>query len=91
MAFICASSEVSRRLAPRAVAAGAVVIDDGSAFRMESNVPLVVPEAHRHVGGEELVVEEATEDSFEGVDVAFICASSEVSWTPPRRHSERAR
>ena len=46
VAFISASSEVSRRLAPRAVAAGAVVIDDGSAFRMESNVPLVVPEVN---------------------------------------------
>ena len=46
VAFISASSEVSRRLAPSAVAAGAVVIDDGSAFRMESNVPLVVPEVN---------------------------------------------
>ena len=44
--FISASSEVSRRLAPHAVAAGAVVIDDGSAFRMEPNVPLVVPEVN---------------------------------------------
>ena len=33
LAFISANSEVSRRLAPAAVAAGAVVIDDGSAFR----------------------------------------------------------
>ncbi len=46
VAFISASSEVSRRLAPHAVAAGAVVIDDGSAFRMEPNVPLVVPEVN---------------------------------------------
>ena len=46
VAFISASSEVSRRLAPNAVAAGAVVIDDGSAFRMEPNVPLVVPEVN---------------------------------------------
>ncbi len=46
LAFISASSEVSRRLAPAAVAAGAVVIDDGSAFRMEPNVPLVVPEVN---------------------------------------------
>ena len=46
VAFISASSEVSRRLAPHAVAAGAVVIDDGSAFRMEANVPLVVPEVN---------------------------------------------
>ena len=46
VAFISASSEVSRSLAPHAVAAGAVVIDDGSAFRMEPNVPLVVPEVN---------------------------------------------
>lgn len=46
VAFMSASSEVSRRLAPAAVAAGAVVIDDGSAFRMEPNVPLVVPEVN---------------------------------------------
>ena len=46
VAFIAATSEVSRRLAPHAVAAGAVVIDDGSAFRMEPNVPLVVPEVN---------------------------------------------
>ena len=44
--FISASSAVSRELAPHAVAAGAVVIDDGSAFRMEPNVPLVVPEVN---------------------------------------------
>ena len=46
VAFISASSAVSRDLAPHAVAAGAVVIDDGSAFRMEANVPLVVPEVN---------------------------------------------
>ena len=46
VAFISASSAVSRELAPHAVAAGAVVIDDGSAFRMEANVPLVVPEVN---------------------------------------------
>lgn len=44
--FISASSEVSRRFAPVAVAAGAVVIDDGSAFRMDEGVPLVVPEVN---------------------------------------------
>ena len=46
VAFISASSAVSRELAPHAVAAGAVVIDDGSAFRMEPSVPLVVPEVN---------------------------------------------
>ncbi|MEO2140986.1 MAG: aspartate-semialdehyde dehydrogenase, partial [bacterium] len=46
VAFISASSAVSHELAPAAVAAGAVVIDDGSAFRMEDSVPLVVPEVN---------------------------------------------
>ena len=46
VAFISASSEVSQRLGPAAVAAGAVVIDDSSAFRMEAKVPLVVPEVN---------------------------------------------
>ena len=44
--FISVSSEVSLRLGPAAVAAGAVVIDDGSAFRMRDTVPLVVPEVN---------------------------------------------
>ncbi len=46
LAFISASGEVSQRLGPAAVAAGAVVIDDSSAFRMEPAVPLVVPEVN---------------------------------------------
>ncbi len=46
IAFISASTEASRHWAPLAVAAGAVVIDDSSAFRMEEAVPLVVPEVN---------------------------------------------
>ncbi len=45
-AFISASSAVSRQLAPEAVRRGTLVIDDGSAFRMEPHVPLVVPEVN---------------------------------------------
>ncbi len=44
--FISASGEASRQYAPIAAKAGAVVIDDSSAFRMEPNVPLVVPEVN---------------------------------------------
>ncbi len=44
IAFISVSSAISRELAPLAVAAGALVIDDSSAFRMDADVPLVVPE-----------------------------------------------
>ena len=46
VAFISATSAVSRQLAPEAVKRGALVIDDGSAFRMDPAVPLVVPEVN---------------------------------------------
>ncbi len=44
IAFFSAGSPQSREFAPRAVLAGAVVIDKSSAFRMDPAVPLVVPE-----------------------------------------------
>ncbi len=43
-ALFSAGSGVSKELAPAAVAAGAVVVDNSSAFRMDDGVPLVVPE-----------------------------------------------
>ena len=46
--FISADKQVSLDLAPSAVKSGALVIDDGSAFRMEKNVPLVVPEVNEN-------------------------------------------
>ena len=46
VAFISVSATVSRQFAPAAVKAGAVVIDDSSAFRMQDDVPLVVPEVN---------------------------------------------
>ncbi|HNQ46082.1 MAG TPA: aspartate-semialdehyde dehydrogenase [Syntrophorhabdus sp.] len=39
---------VSTKFAPIAVASGCVVIDNTSAFRMEPDVPLVVPEVNEH-------------------------------------------
>ena len=44
--FFSASADVSRRLAPLAAEAGAVAIDNTSAFRMDPTVPLVVPEVN---------------------------------------------
>ena len=44
VAFFSAGASRSRELAPSAVRAGAVVIDNSSAFRMDDDVPLVVPE-----------------------------------------------
>ncbi len=46
LAFISVSADISRQLAPQAVEAGCVVIDDSAAFRMEPDVPLVVPEVN---------------------------------------------
>jgi aspartate-semialdehyde dehydrogenase len=46
IAFFSAGVDVSRRLAPLAAEAGAVVIDNSSAFRMNPGVPLVVPEVN---------------------------------------------
>jgi len=39
-------ASVSRKFVPKAVEAGAVVVDNSSAFRMDSDVPLVVPEVN---------------------------------------------
>ena len=46
LAFFSATTEVSRELIPAAVKAGAICIDDSSAWRMEPDVPLVVPEVN---------------------------------------------
>src|SRR5574337_1540538 len=44
IALFSAGATRSREFAPAAVKAGAVVIDNSSAFRMDADVPLVVPE-----------------------------------------------
>jgi aspartate-semialdehyde dehydrogenase len=46
IALFSAGGSVSAQYAPDAVKAGAVVIDNTSHFRMDSNVPLVVPEVN---------------------------------------------
>ena len=46
LAFFSATTEVSRELIPAAVKAGAIAIDDSSVWRMEPDVPLVVPEVN---------------------------------------------
>jgi aspartate-semialdehyde dehydrogenase len=46
IAFFCAGAAVSREQVPRATAAGCTVIDHSSAFRLEEDVPLVVPEVN---------------------------------------------
>ncbi len=44
IALFSAGGGIARTFAPIAVRAGAVVIDNSSAFRMDPNVPLVIPE-----------------------------------------------
>jgi len=44
IALFSAGSGISKEFAPHAVKAGAVVVDNSSAFRMDEGVPLVVPE-----------------------------------------------
>src|SRR5271170_3916181 len=46
IAFFSAGGSVSREFAPAAVSAGAIVVDNTSAFRMKQGVPLVVPEVN---------------------------------------------
>jgi aspartate-semialdehyde dehydrogenase len=48
LALFSAGSTQSRELAPLAVKAGAIVIDKSNAFRMDPQVPLVVPEINPH-------------------------------------------
>ena len=46
IALFAAGSEVSRAHAPRAAAAGCTVIDNSSYYRMDPDVPLIVPEVN---------------------------------------------
>lgn len=46
IALFSAGGEVSKKFAPIAASKGCVVIDNSSAWRMDSNVPLVVPEVN---------------------------------------------
>jgi aspartate-semialdehyde dehydrogenase len=50
-ALLSAGKTASLDLAPRVAAAGATVIDNSSAWRMDPDVPLVVPEVNGHALG----------------------------------------
>ena len=45
-AIFSAGSDISKKFAPIAASKGCVVVDNSSAFRMDENVPLVVPEVN---------------------------------------------
>jgi aspartate-semialdehyde dehydrogenase len=46
LALFCATSDVARQFVPLAVEAGAIVVDNSSAFRHDPAVPLVIPEVN---------------------------------------------
>src|SRR5438105_9845003 len=48
LALFSAGGAASKRLAPRVAGAGAIVVDNSSAWRMDPDVPLVVPEVNVH-------------------------------------------
>ncbi|MGN6726377.1 MAG: aspartate-semialdehyde dehydrogenase [Tepidisphaeraceae bacterium] len=55
IALFSAGGSISKEYAPSAVKAGAVVVDNSSAYRMKEGIPLVVPEVNpeaikKHVG-----------------------------------------
>ena len=52
IALFSAGGAVSRKFAPIAVKSGAVVVDNSSAFRMDPNVPLVIPEINANRVGQ---------------------------------------
>jgi aspartate-semialdehyde dehydrogenase len=49
LALFSAGASTSRTHAPQAVAAGCVVVDNSSAFRMDPEVPLVIPEINGEI------------------------------------------
>ena len=52
MALFAAGSEVTKVQAPRAAAAGCTVIDNSSLFRMDPDIPLIVPEVNADAIGD---------------------------------------
>jgi aspartate-semialdehyde dehydrogenase len=57
IALFSAGGETSKTYAPIAVKAGAVVVDNSSAFRMDRDVPLVVPEINaRAIAGHKGII-----------------------------------
>lgn len=48
IALFSAGGSVSKEFAPKAVAAGCIVVDNTSCFRYEDDIPLVVPEVNAH-------------------------------------------
>lgn len=65
LSFFAAGSEVSKDYVPKAAGAGSIVIDNSSLFRMDPDVPLIVPEVNA--------------DALEGYDKKNIIANPNCS------------
>jgi len=79
-----AENDIAKRFAPAIVKAGAVFVDNSSTFRMDSNVPLVIPEINpedvrRHKG----II--ANPNCTTIVSLVAITAPSRASSPPPIR------
>lgn len=55
VALFSAGGSTSKEFAPQATAAGALVVDNSSAFRMDEDVPLVVPEVNMAAASDALL------------------------------------
>ena len=49
LAFFCVSKELAQKLIPAARDSGVLCIDSSAAFRLDPNVPLVIPEINAHL------------------------------------------
>ena len=47
--ILCTNSDISRKLAQIALRNNCLIIDNSSAFRMNTNVPLIIPEINGHL------------------------------------------
>ena len=70
LVFICAGSGISREIGPLAVENGAAVVDKSSAFRMDPDVPLVIPE----INGDDL-------ESHQGIVSVPNCSTAPLAMT----------
>jgi aspartate-semialdehyde dehydrogenase len=56
VALFSAGGETSKKFAPEAASRGAIVVDNSSAWRMDKNVPLVVPEVNPDAIGDSKII-----------------------------------
>ena len=97
IALFSVSTELAREFAPQVAANGTLVIDDSSAFRMDPDVPLVVPEVNPEAARQHKGIIAGPNCSTAQMVVALqplqqrLRRSSGWSWTRTRRHRAPAR